>query len=152
MCIIPLNGYKTNQTRLSSHDYCCSLGMYLVTFSSVSQTEPFHAVTKPCRGKILNARYKNKFLRLFSDYPGTHKVFSDETYANGQGGDSWCSNDEALPLDIYLYRAYVTPDCKTPSCSYMYYGSTSLTVRSSNDYCNMDATFAADYFTLFICA
>jgi hypothetical protein len=43
-------------------------------------------------------------------------VYIDETYANGDGTDSWCSTHIPLPLDIYYQQTYKHPSIGSGSC------------------------------------
>jgi hypothetical protein len=40
----------------------------------------------------------------------------DETYANGDGTDSYCNSHVPIVLQNYYYSAYVTPVCEMPTC------------------------------------
>jgi hypothetical protein len=44
-------------------------------------------------------------------------IFIDETYANGDGTDSWCSTDIPIfPLKMYSNSIYPVPQCFVESC------------------------------------
>jgi hypothetical protein len=41
----------------------------------------------------------------------------DETYANGEGMDSFCSNHQTIPLKEF--GTYAQPQCNIPDCLYI---------------------------------
>lgn len=43
-------------------------------------------------------------------------MFLDETYANGDGTDSWCTTDTTIPDIIYVEKTYSTPACALWTC------------------------------------
>jgi hypothetical protein len=43
-------------------------------------------------------------------------MFFDETYANGDGTDSWCTTNEQLPLEMHYLHVYPEPKCDVWSC------------------------------------
>lgn len=42
----------------------------------------------------------------------------DETYANGDGTDSWCITNLPIPLELYATINYVVPICESASCTF----------------------------------
>jgi hypothetical protein len=51
------------------------------------------------------------------NFPAYDKfILIDETYANGDGTDSWCSNHAQLPADMYFNGTYVHPKNGIWSC------------------------------------
>ena len=43
-------------------------------------------------------------------------IILDETYANGDGTDSWCTTNEQLPLEMHYQHIYPEPKCDVWSC------------------------------------
>jgi hypothetical protein len=43
-------------------------------------------------------------------------MYIEETYANGDGTDSWCSNHAQLPTDMYKAQTYAHPTTGISSC------------------------------------
>jgi hypothetical protein len=54
---------------------------------------------------------------VISNLPGNGNVYFDETYANGDGTDSWCSNNQPIPIDMYYNQKYLAPECGKWSCN-----------------------------------
>jgi hypothetical protein len=50
-----------------------------------------------------------------ADFTG---MFLDETYANGDGTDSWCTTNEQISADCYDDQIYSIPVCGAWSCLY----------------------------------
>jgi hypothetical protein len=46
-------------------------------------------------------------------------VFVDETFANGDGTDSWCKTDIVVPTNLYRTGSYTEPTCETQTCTYL---------------------------------
>lgn len=44
-------------------------------------------------------------------------IIFDETYANGNGTDSWCSTDILVPTEMHKHQTYPNPKCDQWSCS-----------------------------------
>jgi hypothetical protein len=52
--------------------------------------------------------------------PGTAlgaEMYFDETYANGDGTDSWCTTNQLFPVDVFYGQAYTIPPCDMWSCT-----------------------------------
>jgi hypothetical protein len=47
----------------------------------------------------------------------------DETYANGDGTDSWCSTNKLVPNALFEYEKYLEPSCSGLSCFTIYFAS-----------------------------
>jgi hypothetical protein len=44
------------------------------------------------------------------------EMFLDETYANGDGTDSWCTTNQQIPVDFYDKKTYASPQCGQWTC------------------------------------
>jgi hypothetical protein len=56
------------------------------------------------------------FKIVFPICPGSGDMFLDETYANGDGTDSWCTTNQQIPAALYDYQTYTNPQCDVWSC------------------------------------
>lgn len=54
-------------------------------------------------------------------------MYVDETYANDDGTDSWCSTDAVVPFKIFQGQSYPVPLCNIWTCGL----------------CNMQSTYAS---------
>jgi hypothetical protein len=53
---------------------------------------------------------------IFNSPVPINYMYIDETYANGDGTDSWCSNHVQLPSDLYFNDTYKHPENGIWSC------------------------------------
>ena len=95
-----------------AHDYCCSIGMYLATLPDEAALLDYGAV-RPS-GKWSLDTISRSYPRHWNFSASSVYVFLDETYANGEGLDAWCSNHQTIPKAIV--DLYAQPVCDTVSC------------------------------------
>jgi hypothetical protein len=99
------------QTWKFARDYCCSLGLKLPSFPTMDKMmDAYNAVNY----RINLIQYVDLCITVLS--AGTGDLFFDETYANGDGTDSWCTTNEQVPVDMYYQQKYPIPQCDKWSC------------------------------------
>lgn len=102
------------QTWLFARDYCCSIGMYLASFSTMALMQDAHKLFAHPYGYIVIKCYPT--LYKCNMILGGGQMWLDESYANGDGTDSWCSTNEKVELKMYSGQSYVSPKCDIWSC------------------------------------
>jgi hypothetical protein len=101
------------QTWKKYRDYCCSIGMRLASFPTMERYQDAFNTVK--HGDILYSSPKFH-INLFYLPENYVEIYFDETYANGDGSDSWCTTNELIPLELYSQKTYPSPACGTWSC------------------------------------
>jgi len=61
----------------------------------------------------------------------------DETYANGDGTDSWCKTNKLVPQALYKNQLYPTPACGKDSCLIPWMTPTPYIVETTDVYCTL---------------
>ncbi|XP_059474381.1 uncharacterized protein LOC132196029 [Neocloeon triangulifer] len=127
-CNLPITHYQ-------AYDYCCSYGMRLAEFET-------------------KAQFDEIWLRLINWCTGY--AYVGETFANGDGTDSWCRSKTVIPTAMYYLQKYTPPVCEKTNCyaPYFFSGLGASLYYLENDagkHQNCELEYIDTGYTYFIC-
>lgn len=121
----------------SAREYCCAIGMKLANFPTLARMQDAFDTIK------YSNHLKKKLILLtnFLNSPAQGcQMLIDETYANGDGTDSWCSTHAQLPVELYSSQTYKHPTIGTWSCCTAWMHVSSFYIDIYEDYSNNPKT------------